>query len=912
MPIALALIGVFMLSLQGRAAPSYQTDYENITYQAQATSAIEANWFGYASGNGIRSNVIVDDDYVWVGTGGGVVRWNQLDGAYKMYLPSDGLVNFSVDSIAKDTQGHLWFGTYIGVSEYDGRIWKTYGSSTLGFSSVWVSTVDAMGNIWFGGYMSGLTKFDGSNWIRYNSEDIGLRYVNVRALAADGSGNLWAGTQTGLHKFDGTTWMTYTQSNSNLPCNNVTALAVAPNDDLWVGCGWETNAAAKLSSETWKVYTSTAGIWSSPQAFAFDESGSVWTHSYDEVKRLDVTDAFTLVVSLSDFGAGGIEGMAFDDSGKLWIGTGHGVFVFDGTTTDALYTDQHLSSKNITNLTFDQTGNLWVGFENKGGVTQFDGNLWVTHCPLDGGVSQNCEGIHDVAVDSEGHVWAVGSRLAEFDGSDWVLHTTPSIPSGWTFGNLAIDGNDNLWLATIDTLYEFDGNSNWYTYTTANSGLPGYIADIAIEGTDTVWIASRSDSNFGVARFDGVTWDVFTTSHGLQSNTVRSINVDHDNNVWFAYGSYGAGVTRFDGVNWTTFTTTHGLRSNEVVHVNTAPDGTVWVGMEREFWSGGIARFDGISWHSFSHSYLVNESANALAFDAVGNVWIVNSQFGIRVFNEYGLINTELIPVSGGTISTINGRVSVAFPNNAFAETVIVTMTSKPQTATIGYVGLGPFFDLTAVISSTNQPAQLETGKTYTMTAQCDPSLLNGVAEDSIALYWWDGSTWVRELSTTNITDCIVTATPNHFSLWAILGTPVQEPKTVSITKTVMPGGQVNYGDMLTYTLVISGMPGTEVSIYDPLSKTTFIRFAQRPTGIEYVDHAITGTMMITPTNQMTVSFVMQVGVPGTVGIYVDVSNTACIYPVGQTISMCEWSNTVTNQAYRPYTIFLPLVVRNQ
>ncbi|MBN1873295.1 MAG: hypothetical protein JXA33_03625, partial [Anaerolineae bacterium] len=137
-------------------------------------------------------------------------------------------------------------------------------------------------------------------------------------------------------------------------------------------------------------------------------------------------------------------------------------------------------------------------------------------------------------------------------------------------------------------------------------------------------------------------------------------------------------------------------------------------------------------------------------------------------------------------------------------------------------------------------------------------------------------------------------------------------PPHLTINKEVSPEGEVQYGDELTYTLVITGAPGAAVSIYDPLTNTTFVRFVERPDGIEYADHAVIGTMIVTPTHSMTISFVVQVGVPETIGIHVDVNNTACVYPAGQTLNMCEWSNTVTNQAYRPHTVFLPLVIRGQ
>ncbi len=135
-------------------------------------------------------------------------------------------------------------------------------------------------------------------------------------------------------------------------------------------------------------------------------------------------------------------------------------------------------------------------------------------------------------------------------------------------------------------------------------------------------------------------------------------------------------------------------------------------------------------------------------------------------------------------------------------------------------------------------------------------------------------------------------------------------PQGVSITKTVMPMGQVAYGDELTYTLVISAAPGAQVALYDPLEGTTFAHFLAQPTGIEHANSVITGTLTVTPTDQITVSFVAQVGVPDTVGWTVAVTNCACVYPAGGTLADCVWSNEVTNPALRFCNIYLPLILR--
>jgi 6-phosphogluconolactonase (cycloisomerase 2 family) len=131
-----------------------------------------------------------------------------------------------------------------------------------------------------------------------------------------------------------------------------------------------------------------------------------------------------------------------------------------------------------------------------------------------------------------------------------------------------------------------------------------------------------------------------------------------------------------------------------------------------------------------------------------------------------------------------------------------------------------------------------------------------------------------------------------------------------SLEKSVSPDGMVSYGDELTYTVVISITPGTQVAFYDLLEGTTFLRFLAQPTGVEAANDVITGSLTVTPTNQITVSFVAQVNVPATALLPVAVTNRACVYEVGGTLANCAWSNEVTNP--RPYIIYLPVVLLNQ
>ena len=72
-------------------------------------------------------------------------------------------------------------------------------------------------------------------WIVYNTDNSELPHYQVIALAFDGQGNLWIGTEQGLAKFDGETWMVYNKVNSGLPDNFIWILFIDTQGNTWIG-----------------------------------------------------------------------------------------------------------------------------------------------------------------------------------------------------------------------------------------------------------------------------------------------------------------------------------------------------------------------------------------------------------------------------------------------------------------------------------------------------------------------------------------------------------------------------------------------------------------------------------------------------------------------------------------------------
>jgi len=129
-------------------------------------------------------------------------------------------------------------------------------------------------------------------------------------------------------------------------------------------------------------------------------------------------------------------------------------------------------------------------------------------------------------------------------------------------------------------------------------------------------------------------------------------------------------------------------------------------------------------------------------------------------------------PAAGGTLESYPKDTTIQIPPNALASTSIITLTSISRLKAIGpLMGIGHLFDVTAVITPTGAPAGLAPGKTYNLTVKYLPEEVAPVKEETLALYAWDGAAWVEE--PTSLLDAAantVSATPNHFSLWAVLG----------------------------------------------------------------------------------------------------------------------------------------------
>jgi len=117
-----------------------------------------------------------------------------------------------VVAICQDSQGNVWFGTWAdGVSRYDGKNWRTFTPEDgLVSDAIHCMLKDSRDNLWFGSYSIhgyyGISRFNGIRWQNYDpwqGKD-GKYHYNVISIFEDNEGNLWFATNFGLVRYNPT------------------------------------------------------------------------------------------------------------------------------------------------------------------------------------------------------------------------------------------------------------------------------------------------------------------------------------------------------------------------------------------------------------------------------------------------------------------------------------------------------------------------------------------------------------------------------------------------------------------------------------------------------------------------------------------------------------------------------------
>jgi ligand-binding sensor domain-containing protein/two-component sensor histidine kinase len=549
------------------------------------------------------------DGYIWLGTEGGLVRFDGVQFVvYDKKAPAH-LPSATINSLFEDSEGNLWIGTDDGlVRRRDSHFVTLTTANGLPSNTIWSTVQDRNGVLWIvtpdglARYRNGsfeafpvaqgianpksvVEAADGSLWIGTNS---GLQQFSngkiasrtllpntqIQAIAADRDGRIWAGTQTGLYSIEPGAAKAAGPL-PGLPSDEITALATDKHRGLWIGAA---KGLAYLRNGALAAYT---------------------THNGLPAER--------------------VEQIFEDREGATWVATSRGLARVSGGKIESLSSLEALSTESVLSIFEDHEGSLWLGTES-GGLAMLHDQKFTSYTTADG-LSDDL--VRSVFQDRSGVVWVGtgGGGLNRFEGrfenGKFSSLTTANGLSSDIVLALGGDASGTLWIGTPDGLNKIQ-SGQVSSYTSADGLADDFVRSLYAASDGSLWIGTRR----GLSHLQNGRFTSYSSMDGLGNDLVGAIAEDSAHAIWIATLD---GLTRFDHGKFSTLTTRDGLSSNVITALYPDPEGNLWIGTNH----GGLNRLRNgkITAYPPEKSGLP-ESVYAILEDAHGDLWL-SSKTGI-------------------------------------------------------------------------------------------------------------------------------------------------------------------------------------------------------------------------------------------------------------------------------------------
>ena len=310
----------------------------------------------------------------------------------------------------------------------------------------------------------------------------------------------------------GPPWIVYTKSSSALVNNSVSAIAIDGEGNKWIGTD---GGANRFNEGSWQVFTDEltyngpVGVSAQVNAIGLGKDRTVWfglagggVRMYNRFGQKYVWRSFTTPDLRSDM----VYALAGDNFNNMWAGTSLGVSRYFPSATvpeegiwlqyragNSLIPDEPVKSIGVN----QNDNTIWFGTYSHG-VVSYDGDInWDMSSPsnLPLPIISMTFNYHNVAWFGTYADWVYEYSVAT---TEWT-RMGDSMKAGQlpdNFVNAVVVGN-NVWFGTNKGLTKYDGKT-WTTWTKDNSPLPDDVVKaLAFDRKGNLWIGTTG----GLAEF---------------------------------------------------------------------------------------------------------------------------------------------------------------------------------------------------------------------------------------------------------------------------------------------------------------------------------------------------------------------------------------------------------------------------
>lgn len=341
----------------------------------QASGPSNSKFTHFRVGNRNVKGLYIDGEKTWIGTSGGVIRYDTSNDTYKVFDNRvEGILSNGIFHVSK-LDNRIVVGTYGGgMSLLDPATeqWKNYNiPNGLADQFVYELLKVSNGDVWIATW-SGANRIKGGNlddesqWEMYTVENThgGLPNRWVYGVEEGKNGDMWFATEEGLALFRNNKWENWKHEdglgaaydlvkdeikftndpakasqhhaqlksdqglqNINVAYNPNYIISLKVDHDGIVWCGTWGGGLARFDGATWRNYTTADGL---PANHIFmlylDPDEQLWIGTSKGLARYNKdSDNFSIMTTADGLFADNVFSMASAPDGTLWVGSFGGV-----------------------------------------------------------------------------------------------------------------------------------------------------------------------------------------------------------------------------------------------------------------------------------------------------------------------------------------------------------------------------------------------------------------------------------------------------------------------------------------------------------------------------------------------------------------------------------------------------------
>lgn len=606
----------------------------------------------------------------------------------KVYLNKEN-TNLKVNTIYKDPNGLLWFGTNEGLYEFDGLESTPYLVNINHFdNSVTAIFMDQNGKLWVG-FKNGRIAVLKDHELKLIVTDSPFPKHPVKGIARDKQNNLWFSTAGEGVFFYSQNHLTHLGANEGLNNDYTYCATLAGDGKIYVGTddGIAVCANANGNINIERLSDKEGLPDRIVRCIEDDHAGNLWIGMQEMgvCKYLYNTGKFSIPKEFENWSLGQINSITKEKSG-WWIATDESGLIFyneNQSTPAKIYKNfNNLDFVRVSQVCADNENNVWM--ISNFNIFQSMGNHLMV---LDKIKNLKITFVHSLLCDKKNNLWFtpdqdlvrinlndtlfsqykkykivqssqmvdIVSMYEDFEGFIWVgtmgrglYRVNPTTGNIQKISGNAVLNNASvisiagyqktIWLATLNGLIKVTLPTNINTdnlvvdfknYFGQNLLGSDYVYSIFVDSRKRVWFGTDGR---GISCLDGEKFSNYGLKQGLKSEVIYSITEDEKGNIWFS--TLNAGIYKFDGVNFTNYSIKNGIRNLGISSLLSDGKGSIII-MHKQ----GIDVLDPKTGKFFYFGTEVglsdiNSDLNSITKDRDGNIWLGTELGILRFYND--------------------------------------------------------------------------------------------------------------------------------------------------------------------------------------------------------------------------------------------------------------------------------------